>query len=103
MLKTWNAWFREQGMDAAMSKYPATEATLPERLSEMFHFDRRAYIVAPDLGRAVLPLLDRLDPAAKHTDSVRYITNTGGVLTGFASVPDCATAFLSPEPLGVDS
>lgn len=63
-------------------RYTATEENLPERLSEMFHFDRRAYLVGDALGRACLPLLDRLEESAKESQRVNLIWNEQGVLVG---------------------
>lgn len=77
-LKTWNAYFTRTGHDAFMDYYPTTPDTLPERLSEMFHFDRRGYIVSPDLSEALIPLLDSC--ASSHVDT---IVNDNGVLRGF--------------------
>ncbi|MDD5751405.1 MAG: hypothetical protein PHS73_02695 [Candidatus Peribacteraceae bacterium] len=79
--KVWNAYFREQGIDATMNIYPTTKANLPERLSEMFHFDRRAYIVGKNLSKAIIPLLDRVEPAARGR-GVTWVENEDGVLIG---------------------
>ena len=75
---SWNAYFAENGIDAFMDKYATTEENLPERLSEMFHFDRRGYIVAPKLQEAIVPLLD--DASAERVDTV---WNDGGILHGY--------------------
>ncbi|MDD4628473.1 MAG: hypothetical protein PHE68_03720 [Candidatus Peribacteraceae bacterium] len=83
VLKEWNSFFAQKGMDATMNIYPTTEANLPERLSEMFHFDRRAYLVGKDLSRAIIPLLDRVEPAARK-NGVTWVENDGGVLIGKA-------------------
>ncbi|MFH1444722.1 MAG: hypothetical protein ABIG34_05045 [Candidatus Peregrinibacteria bacterium] len=91
LLKTWNATFREQGIDASLDYYPTTEAALPERLSEMFHFDRRGYIVSKDLSKNIIPLLDHVEPSARRRPSsakasegegVTFVWNDGGVLYG---------------------
>jgi len=81
ILKEWNARFRAQGMDASMDVYPTTEKNLPERLSEMFHFDRRGYIVSKDLSKAIIPLLDHVEAAARRK-GVTFVANKGGVLFG---------------------
>ncbi len=86
VLKTWNATFREQGIDASLDSYPTTEANLPERLSEMFHFDRRGYIVSKDLSKNIIPLLDHVEPAAKS--GVGFVWNEGGVLHGKKGIPE---------------
>jgi len=72
----WNAYFEDTGIDAFIDKYPTTIETLPERLSEMFHFDRRAYVVGDNLQEAVIPLLD------KSESKVNLIINDGGVMKG---------------------
>jgi shikimate 5-dehydrogenase len=79
--KEWNRRFAEQGMDATINLYPTTKANLPERLSEMFHFDRRGYIVGKDLSRVIIPLLDEVEPAARRR-GVTWVENRGGVLVG---------------------
>ena len=79
--KVWNAYFREQGIDATMNLYPTTVRNLPERLSEMFHFDRRAYIVGKNLSKAIIPILDRVEPEARRR-GVTWVENEGGVLIG---------------------
>lgn len=81
--KQWNTFFEAQGMDAFMDYYPTPEAELPERLSEMFHFDRRGYIVGKPLQKAIIPLLDQLDESAREEGSVDTVANIGGVLTGY--------------------
>jgi len=81
LLKEWNAFFAEEGMDATMNVYPTTRANLPERLSEMFHFDRRAYIVGKDLSKAIIPLLDRVEPEARRR-GVAWVENLEGILIG---------------------
>jgi len=79
----WNAHFSHEGMDAFMDRYPTKVGELPERLSEMFHFDRRAYILGSSLQEAVIPLLDSLDPTAKGEGRVDTVVNKGGVMTGY--------------------
>ena len=76
--KEWNAYFRDHNMDAFMDRYPTTVETLPERLSEMFHFDRRLYIVAESLQDNIIPLLDEVEGEG----SVNMIMNEEGKLVG---------------------
>ncbi|MDD5470182.1 MAG: hypothetical protein PHO92_05300 [Candidatus Peribacteraceae bacterium] len=73
----WNRFFAARGMDAFMGKYPAKPEQLPERLSEMFHFDRRLYLIGADLQEAVVALLDASDSARAD-----IVFNRGGVLRG---------------------
>ena len=79
----WNAQFAEKDLDAALSRYPTTAGELPERLSEMFHFDRRGYIVGKGLTEAIIPLLDSLDSTATEEGSVDTVCNKDGVMTGY--------------------
>ncbi len=80
--RDWNAYFAKEGMDAFCDRYPTKEDQLPERLSEMFHFDRRGYIIGSRLQEAIFPLLDAIDSSV--TDGkVNVVKNEGGVLTGF--------------------
>jgi shikimate 5-dehydrogenase len=80
----WNRHFDKEGMDAFIDKYPTTVEQLPERLSEMFHFDRRAYIVGKELQVAIIPLLDEVDDAVK--DRVEVVINRGGIMKGYAEM-----------------
>lgn len=79
----WNAEFKKLGMDATLSRYPTEPETLPERLSEMFHFDRRGYIVGFALQEAIIPLLDHMDESAAEKGRVDTVYNDGGVMTGY--------------------
>jgi shikimate 5-dehydrogenase len=86
----WNAEFKKLGMDAALSRYPTEVDTLPERLSEMFHFDRRGYIVGKGLQEAIIPLLDYIDSSvelalngSEGEGTVDTVHNAGGVMTGY--------------------
>ena len=72
----WNAYFEEKGIDAFIDKYPTTQETLPERLSEMFHFDRRAYIVGDSLQEEIVELLDEAEP------KMNFVINDRGVMSG---------------------
>lgn len=83
ILREWNHFLREQGINGSMDRYPCSTATLPERLSEMLHFDRRGYIVATPLQQCVAGCMDRLDASAEAQNAVDTIVNDGGVLTGF--------------------
>jgi len=65
-----------------MVHYPATIQTLPERLSEMFHFDRRLYAVDPALQSEVMKLLDEVSTEAIKQGRVNLVRNRGGVLQG---------------------
>ena len=60
-LRYWNALFTENALHASMEYYPTSEEGIAERLSEMFHFDRRGYIVGKPLQKAIIPLLDSCD------------------------------------------
>lgn len=82
ILREWNRMLREEKIDGSMDRYPCTAVTLPERLSEMLHFDRRGYIIIPALHQPILPLMDILDTSAKKRGAVDTVVNNGGVLTG---------------------
>ncbi len=83
VLSEWNRYMRAAGMDGSMDRYPCTEKTIPERLSQMMHFDRRGYIVAPFLQKALISFMDALDVSAKEKQIVDTIVNNGGILTGY--------------------
>ncbi len=93
MQREWNRYFREHDMDAFLDRYPADKTNLHERLSEMFHFDRRIYVVAPRLQHLVTPLLDHLDTSVEN-GKVTLILNCNGVLTGYGLPLDP----IQPEP-----
>ena len=80
--KEWNKYFKEKGIDAFMARYPAKIDQLPERLSEMFHFDRRMYLVGEELQELVGQLLDELHDSVDE-GKVTIIKNEGGIFTGF--------------------
>lgn len=79
----WNAYFESKGLDAFLDHYPCTEAEIPERLSEMFHFDRKGYIVGKPLQEAIISYLDRRDPSVEGEGRASLIVNDGGVLIGY--------------------
>ncbi len=83
VLREWNVLLRSAGIDGSMDRYPCSEQTIPERLSEMVHFDRRGYIVASSLQSAMLHAMDNLDPSTVSSQKVDTILNDGGVLTGY--------------------
>ncbi len=77
-----------------MAKYPTKPDQLPERLSEMFHFDRRMYLVGEDLQESVGQLLDELDESTDE-GKVSTIKNEGGIFIGFFQNIDT----LAPQPV----
>jgi shikimate 5-dehydrogenase len=81
--REWNAYFEREGLDAFLDRYPTKEEQLPERLSEMFHFDRRAYIVGSRLQEAIILLLDHVEESAKAAGRVTVVLNRGGEFTGY--------------------
>lgn len=81
--RSWNAYFEAENIDAFLDYYPTTEATIPERLSEMYHFDRRAYIVGFSLTEAILPYVDVLRATAAEQGSANLLYNRGGVIEGW--------------------
>lgn len=90
VLREWNSFLLAVGIDGTMDRYSCTEKAIPERLSEMVHFDRRGYIVTSSLQSAVLHTMDRLDISALQRQKVDTILNTGGVLTGYWTGGDSA-------------
>lgn len=84
--KWWNARFLQEELDAFMDNYPTKEAEIPERLSEMYHFDRRGYIVGKPLQKAIIPLLDCIDTSVEEEGRVACIANSAGILTGYGEM-----------------
>lgn len=76
--------FAREGIDASFAFYRTSVNDLPLRLSEMFHLERRGYIVAPELQKAIVPLLDSIDNSANERGVVDTVVNEGGVLVGFS-------------------
>lgn len=101
MRSAWHKYFTEQNIDGCLTKYPTTIETLPERLSEMFHFDRRLYIVGEDLQEAILPLLDELDESVIE-GRVNVVKNKGGVFIGLW-IDDVQNSSLSLLTTSLDS
>lgn len=66
-----------------MDRYPCTLHTIPERLSEMVHFDRRGYIVELALQERIVPYMDVLDAMAQASGRVDTIVHYDGVITGY--------------------
>ena len=99
ILREWNSYFREQGMDASMERYPASTENLPERLSEMFHFDRRLYLVSDALGEAIIPLLDAVDALAQN--KVNVVVNKNGIMTGYYKESPSPLTLIEKDPRGV--
>lgn len=79
----WNRRFKQKGIDAFLDSYPTTAANLPERLSEMFHFDRRGYIVGDNLQEQIVPLLDEINESVAEEEMVDTVINRDGILVGY--------------------
>ncbi|MDA1208483.1 MAG: hypothetical protein O2904_00430 [bacterium] len=75
----WNTYFDKCNIDAFINKYPTTVSTIPERLSEMFHFDRRMYFIGPSLRLCICQYLDGIDCPEEH---INCVVNIGGVFYG---------------------
>lgn len=78
--KIWNELFAAEKRDAFFDFYRTTIDDLPLRLSEMYVLQRRGYIVSPQLGKAIISLLDETD----GSDVIDTVVNEGGVLKGYA-------------------
>lgn len=98
------AWLAEAGIDAA---YHATRIT-PDDLPDFFvsrrddPFWRGCNITAP-LKQAVIPFLDRLDPAVERIGAVNCIVPEAAGLTGYNTDVDGVFAALDqwpPLPMG---
>ena len=81
--RTWNAYFTTQGIDAFLDYYPTTIAKIPERLSEMYHFDRRAYIVGSALFEAISSYVDVCHSSATEQGTITILYNRNGVVEGW--------------------
>lgn len=81
--KEWNDKFDTKKIDAFMDRYKTGKNDLSLRLSEMFHFDRRGYIVYGELQKNIIPLLDIIDYSVGKTGKVDTVLNKGGVLMGY--------------------
>jgi shikimate 5-dehydrogenase len=101
--KQWNTYFARNSIDAFFDAYSCTRENLHERLSEMYHFDRRGYIIDSALSEDVLSLLDVVDSSAVKQGSVTVVRNDTGVLTGYlidvehTAVENLYTFFMTGE------
>jgi len=64
-------------LDVSFDYYATKPGELHERLSEMWHHDRRGYVLADDLQAAIIPLLDTIEG-----DKVNVIVNDNGTIIG---------------------
>ncbi len=81
--KLWNQAFSHGKNSAFFDCYRTkTIADLELRLSEMFHLERRGYVIADDFSVTIIPLLDIIDASAKNAGRVDTVVNRGGVLSG---------------------
>lgn len=87
--------FRSRGIQAIVESFSARhDAELQLRLSEMFLWERRAYILGTSLRRSVLPFLDRVLLPLSADGGVDIVLNCGGVLCG-ASISSASPPCLS--------
>jgi shikimate 5-dehydrogenase len=72
-----DGFINKQQLDVSFDYYTTKPEELHERLSEMFHHDRRGYLLAEDLQTAIVPLLDE-----QRSEKVNVILNDNGTMIG---------------------
>jgi shikimate 5-dehydrogenase len=70
-------FINKQQLDVSFDYYQTKPSELHERLSEMWHHDRRGYLLAEQLQQAIIPLLDE----CKY-ERVNVIVNNKGRMIG---------------------
>ncbi|MFH1651410.1 MAG: shikimate dehydrogenase [Chloroflexota bacterium] len=83
-----NAAFREMGIDGIYLPFRVTREALKEAIKGMRALNLRGLNVTIPHKEAVIPLLDRLDPAAESIGAVNTIVNDAGRLVGYNTDAD---------------
>lgn len=80
-----NNAFAKLGLNYAYLAFEVTNETLPSAIESIRTLDMRGSNISMPNKQKVIPLLDKLDPAAKMVGAVNTIVNDGGVLTGYTT------------------
>ena len=80
-----NNAFAKLGLNYAYLAFEVTNETLPSAIESIRTLDMRGSNISMPNKQKVIPLLDKLDPAAKMVGAVNTIVNDDGVLTGYTT------------------
>lgn len=80
-----NNAFAKLGLNYAYLAFEVTNETLPSAIESIRTLDMRGSNISMPNKQKVIPLLDKLDPAAKMVGAVNTIVNDDGILTGYTT------------------
>ncbi|ETY72964.1 shikimate 5-dehydrogenase [Lactiplantibacillus fabifermentans T30PCM01] len=80
-----NNAFAKLGLNYAYLAFEVTNDTLPSAIESIRTLDMRGSNISMPNKQKVIPLLDKLDPAAEMVGAVNTIVNDDGVLTGYTT------------------
>ncbi|MFC6180778.1 shikimate dehydrogenase [Lactiplantibacillus daowaiensis] len=80
-----NNAFAKLGLNYAYLAFEVTNDTLPAAIQSIRTLDMRGSNISMPNKQKVIPLLDKLDPAAEMIGAVNTIVNDDGILTGYTT------------------
>lgn len=80
-----NNAFAKLGLDYAYLAFEIDNERLPDAIQSIRTLDMRGSNISMPNKQKVLPLLDKLDPAAEMCGAVNTIVNDDGILTGYTT------------------
>jgi len=80
-----NNAFAKLGLNYAYLAFEVNNETLPSAIESIRTLDMRGSNISMPNKQKVIPLLDKLDPAAKMVGAVNTIVNDNGILTGYTT------------------
>lgn len=80
-----NNAFAKLGLNYAYLAFEVTNETLPAAIQSIRTLDMRGSNISMPNKQKVIPLLDKLDPAAEMIGTVNTIVNDDGILTGYTT------------------
>ncbi|VDG20977.1 shikimate dehydrogenase [Lactiplantibacillus mudanjiangensis] len=80
-----NNAFAKLGLNYAYLAFEVTNETLPAAIQSIRTLDMRGSNISMPNKQKVIPLLDKLDPAAEMIGAVNTIVNDDGILTGYTT------------------
>ncbi|AVK61446.1 shikimate dehydrogenase [Lactobacillus sp. CBA3606] len=80
-----NNAFAKLGLNYAYLAFEVTNETLPSAIQSIRTLDMRGSNISMPNKQKVIPLLDKLDPAAEMVGAVNTVVNDNGVLTGYTT------------------
>lgn len=80
-----NNAFEKLGLNYAYLAFDVDNERLPKAIDAIRTLDMRGSNISMPNKQKVIPLLDKLDPAAKMVGAVNTIVNDNGILTGYTT------------------